>query len=94
MTDGPQRVEYTPELIAAIEEARDELDKAIKNFVSVMRDPAFPGDAPYVQAWAVALEWTNIWSEQTLSIGPEIIAPNTQLISTTAGLGKLLTRVL
>ncbi|WP_405373394.1 MULTISPECIES: hypothetical protein [unclassified Microbacterium] len=67
--------------------AKDAVARAINDYLHVLR----PDDAPYVVAWAVAAEWTNTDLELTGRAGRDIIMPNEQTISASAGLGSYLT---
>lgn len=92
MTSGPQDFEMTDEHSALIAETRSAVDKAIKDYIQAIRGPAFPDDAPYVQGWAVGVEWTNIWTEQENIGGQDVLTPYGQMLSITAGLGLLISK--
>lgn len=72
------------------ENARDALDRAVRDYITAMRGGE--DDDPYVQAWAVACEWTTVELERDRMAGRDVITPDGQLISTGAGLGNYLVR--
>jgi hypothetical protein len=68
-----------PEIV----EAREEVGRAVANYLNIMR----PEETPYVVAWVVGAEWTNTELEQTGRAGRDVISPSEQTISGSAGLG-------
>jgi len=92
VTYGPQEFDITEEYQAQIDAARIEVGKAVDRYTQLLRGPAFPEDPPFVQGWAVGVEWTNIWMEKENKGGREIITPQGQMLSLTEGLGAYVAR--
>lgn len=77
-----------PDMLAPeIQAARDNVSRAIADYLNLIH----PGETPYVVAWAVGAEWTNAELEQTGRAGRDVIAPNEQSVSASAGIGAYLT---
>lgn len=59
--------------------------------MAILAEYNFPGDEPFVQGWAAAVEWTNVELERDDAGGRYKITPIGQMLSTTEGLGAYLT---
>lgn len=69
-----------------LEEARDRIDAAIKDYISIVREDDFADDPPFVQGWLVSAEWTNVEAERDNWGGRDVIAPHGQMLSVGHGL--------
>lgn len=72
-----------PERLAALEEQREIISKAISEFVRL----ASQADDPFVTGWVIGVEWTNVGMEQAQQAARNAIAPNSQMVSASQGLG-------
>jgi hypothetical protein len=67
----------------AIIAARKQVERAIGEYLAVLR----AGMHPYPVAWVVGVEWTNPDIEQNHQAARDVISPDEQTISASAGLG-------
>lgn len=84
MTDDDRSYDWND---PRVKEARDAVERAIIAYEQLIR----PDEAPIVVAWGVAVEWTNMALEQAGRAGRDVITPQEQTISASAGLGLYLT---
>lgn len=83
MSDDDKPTYMSPDATAA----RDKVSKAISEYLQVMR----PDEDPYVVAWVVGAEWTNVEAERAGRAGRDMIMPLEQSLAASAGLGLYLT---
>lgn len=69
---------------------KGEMATLVAEFLDVIRtdedEYVTAGDPPYLQAWVIGCEWTNMRLEQEDKGGRDVIAPEGQTLSNGAGL--------
>ncbi|MEE6273517.1 hypothetical protein V2J56_09180 [Georgenia sp. MJ206] len=75
---------------AAIWAKREEIAKHVQQLAELQDRTHDPDDPPYVQAWALAWEWTNVELERENRGGRDLATPRGQALSTSLGLGTYL----
>lgn len=70
---------------AAIRAEVDQIHKHVQR-ITELRNPDTGDDTPFVQAWVLCAEWTNIECERENKGGISVTAPHGQMLSASRGL--------
>lgn len=75
-----------PEREVAIEEQRSIIAHAISEFVRLAANDT----ESFVTGWVIGVEWTTIGMEQNQQAARNAIAPTSQMVSASSGLGTFI----
>ena len=89
-------IDWDEQRKARYDDARERLQAALAECIKIQHEDDDEidtvADAPYLQGWVAAAEWTNITLEQTDRGGRSTVYPQGQMFSVGIGLGDFIRR--